>query len=142
MSQSISLWGASYTDVPGVLLPKTGGGTALFSDATPTTALAADVTSGKYFLAADGTLTQGTASGGGGTTWTTLYNASTYIYYGTPPYLIFNPYEEAFGADETYRVTWAGTSYTCQTRVDTSGTSYDGYYIGNEYLVGGTTDTG
>lgn len=143
MSQSISLWGASYTDVPGVLLPKTGGGTALFSDATPTTAQAADVASGKYFLAADGTLTQGTGSGGGGgsTTWSTLYNASTYIYYGTPPYVILSPFDNVFGANETYRITWAGETYLCQTKVDSSGTSYDGYFIGNEHLVGGTIDT-
>lgn len=33
MSQSISLWGAVYSDVPAVDLPKTGGGTARFYDA-------------------------------------------------------------------------------------------------------------
>lgn len=32
MSQSITIWGASYTDVPAVELPKTGGGTATFVD--------------------------------------------------------------------------------------------------------------
>lgn len=66
MAQNITLLGASYTDVPGVQLPKTGGGTALFSDASVTTATAADVAQGKIFLAADGTPTSGTASGGGG----------------------------------------------------------------------------
>lgn len=64
MSQSISLWGASYTGVPTVTLPKTGGGTASFVDVTDTTAAASDVASGKYFYTASGVRTQGTASGG------------------------------------------------------------------------------
>lgn len=32
MAQNITLLGASYTDVPAVTLPKTGGGTAKFID--------------------------------------------------------------------------------------------------------------
>lgn len=32
MPQNITLLGASYTDVPAVQLPKTGGGTATFVD--------------------------------------------------------------------------------------------------------------
>lgn len=81
MAQNISLLGASYSDVPAVVLPKTGGGTARFDDASVTTATAADVASGKTFLAADGTITTGTASGGGSSAWTkvaeTTYSAST-----------------------------------------------------------------
>ena len=66
MAQNITLLGASYSAVPAVLLPKTGGGTARFDDATVTTATASDVANGKIFLASDGTITTGTASGGGG----------------------------------------------------------------------------
>ena len=66
MAQNITLLGASYADVPAVTLPKTGGGTATFTDVSPTTAGAADVASGKLFFDALGVLTQGTASGGGG----------------------------------------------------------------------------
>ena len=66
MSQNITLLGASYSAVPAVTLPKTGGGSATFTDVTDTTAAAADVASGKYFYNAAGVRTQGTNSGGGG----------------------------------------------------------------------------
>ena len=66
MSQNITLWGASYSNVPSVKLPKTGGGTASFTDVSDTTAAAADVASGKYFYTAAGVKTEGTNSGGGG----------------------------------------------------------------------------
>ena len=66
MSQNITLLGASYSAVPAVTLPKTGGGSATFTDVTDTTAAAADVASGKYFYTAAGVRTQGTNSGGGG----------------------------------------------------------------------------
>lgn len=67
MAQNITLLGASYSAVPAVQLPKTGGGTARFDDASVTTATASDVASGKIFLASNGTITTGTNSGGGGT---------------------------------------------------------------------------
>lgn len=67
MAQNITLMGASYSAVPAVLLPKTGSGTARFTDVSDTTAAASDVASGKYFYTSDGTRTQGTSSGGGGT---------------------------------------------------------------------------
>ena len=66
MAQNITLMGASYSDVPAVELPKTGGGTASFTDVSDTTAAASDVASGKYFYTAGGVKTAGTASGGGG----------------------------------------------------------------------------
>ena len=82
MAQNITIMGASYSDVPAVQLPKTGGGTARFDDASVTTATASDVASGKIFLANDGTITTGTSSGGGGaSSWTkvceTSYQVST-----------------------------------------------------------------
>lgn len=75
MAQNVTVQGASYSSVPAVDLPKTGGGTARFTDVTDTTAVAADVASGKYFYTASGVKTQGTSSGGGG--------ASQKIYCGT-----------------------------------------------------------
>lgn len=65
MSQNITLMGASYSDVPAVTLPKTGGGTASFTDVTDTTAAASDVASGKYFYTSAGVRTAGINSGGG-----------------------------------------------------------------------------
>lgn len=85
MAQNITLMGASYSAVPAVTLPKTGGGTASFTDVTDTTAAAADVASGKYFYTASGVRTQGTSSGGGGSSMnvqvaqaTTRASSSTY----------------------------------------------------------------
>ena len=68
MAQNITLLGASYSAVPAVELPKTGGGTARFDDCSVVTAVAEDVAQGKVFVANDGTVTTGTASGGGGST--------------------------------------------------------------------------
>lgn len=79
MAQNITLLGASYSAVPAVTLPKTGGGTASFTDVTDTTATASDVASGKYFYTAAGTRTQGTASGGGSLSYDTkTVTASNY----------------------------------------------------------------
>lgn len=66
MAQNITLQGASYSDVPSVVLPKTGGGTAQFDDTTITSnaASASDITSGKLAYV-NGSLVTGTASGGG-----------------------------------------------------------------------------
>ena len=72
MAQNITLLGASYADVPAVILPKSGGGTASFTDVSDTTAAASDVASGKYFYTAAGVKTAGTSSGGGGGGMTTV----------------------------------------------------------------------
>ncbi len=68
MAQNITLMGASYSAVPSVLLPKTGGGTAQFDDTTlsSTAAAAADILTGKQAYV-NGELVTGTNSGGGGT---------------------------------------------------------------------------
>lgn len=73
MAQNITLWGASYSAVPSVSLPKTGGGTAQFDDTTidSNAAAAADITSGKQAWV-NGALVTGTNSGGGTSNWTLL----------------------------------------------------------------------
>lgn len=60
MAQSITIWGASYSQVPAVELPKTGGGTARFTDTSPTTAAVGDVVSGKIFVKSNGEQDTGT----------------------------------------------------------------------------------
>lgn len=66
-NRDIKLLNAVYSAVPAVQLPINGGGTATFTEVTDTTATAADVATGKYFYTAAGVRTQGTNSGGGGT---------------------------------------------------------------------------
>ena len=65
MAQNITLMGASYSNVPSVQLPKTGGGTATFDDTTISSnaAAASDIASGKLAYV-NGSLITGTASGG------------------------------------------------------------------------------
>lgn len=61
MAQNVTIQGASYSDVPAVELPKTGGGTATFTDTSDTTADAVDVASGEVFYNSSGTRSVGTA---------------------------------------------------------------------------------
>lgn len=127
MSQNITLLGASYSDVPAVTLPKTGGGTATFTDVTDTTAAASDVASGKYFYTAAGVYTQGTSSGGGSSKnvqivqGTTRTNASTMTAIGA---------EMTVSKTGTYDIYWSGmrsntsSSYTWATQLYIDGTAY------------------
>lgn len=65
MAQNVTIAGRQYSAVPAIDVPKTGGGTATFTDVTDTTRIAGDVRQGKYFFTASGVLTLGTATGGG-----------------------------------------------------------------------------
>ena len=128
MAQNITLMGASYSAVPAVTLPKTGGGIASFTDVTDTTAAAADVASGKYFYTAAGVRTQGTNSGGGGTSkntqvvqGTTRTTSSTLTAIGA---------EMTVSKTGTYDVYWSAfrsstsSSYTYGTQLYVDGTAY------------------
>lgn len=128
MAQNITLWGASYSNVPSVNLPKTGGGTASFTDVTDTTAAASDVAAGKYFYTASGVRTQGTNSGGGGDSknaqvvqGTTRTTSSTLTAIGA---------ELTVSKTGTYDVYWSGVrtttsgSYTYGTQLYINGTAH------------------
>ena len=111
MSKNITLLGNSYSDVGYVELPKTGGGTARYDDASVTTATAGDVAQGKVFVASDGTITTGTASGGGGASnivqGTFKYDSYTsatidlpYTGTGYPVAIIITPQKGSYNPDD------------------------------------------
>ena len=103
MAQNISIWNAVYSTVPAVNLPKQGGGTARFTDTSPTTAAASDVASGKIFFDSSGTQQTGTNSGGGGGKNVQVYSgyvSRTANSYGA------TDCEITVAKTGTYKVTW------------------------------------
>ena len=128
MAKNITLMGASYSAVPSVILPQTGGGNAQFYDVSDTTAAASDVASDKYFYTAAGVRTQGTSSGGGGTSknaqvvqGTTRTNSSTLTAIGA---------ELTVSKTGTYDIYYScfrtntSTSYTWGTQLYVGGSAY------------------
>ena len=128
MSQNITLWGASYSNVPSVKLPKTGGGTASFTDVSDTTAAAADVASGKYFYTAAGVKTEGTNSGGGGSSKNVQVLQSTSRTNSSSLTKVLG--DLTVSKTGTYDIYWSGgrtntsTSYTWGTRLYVDGSGY------------------
>lgn len=72
MAKNITLLGASYSDVPAVELPQTGGGVAEFTDTSDADATAGDIAQGKTAYV-NGVKLVGTASGGGAAVVVTEY---------------------------------------------------------------------
>ena len=120
-ARNIALLNATYSSVPAVQLPISGGGTATFTEITDTTATASDVATGKYFYTSDGTKTQGTNSGGGGSSknvqvvqGTTRTTSSTLTAIGA---------EMTVSKTGTYDIYWSGYrsstsgSYTYATQL-------------------------
>ena len=128
MAKNITLLGSSYTGVEQLTVPQTGGGTAKFTEVSDTTATAADVSNTKYFYTASGVRTQGTNSGGGGTSknvqvvqGTTRTTSSTLTAIGA---------ELTVSKTGTYDVYWSGVrtttsgSYTYGTQLYINGTAH------------------
>ena len=129
MAQNITLLGASYSNVPSVRLPKTGGGTATFDDTTISSnaAAASDIASGKLAYV-NGALITGTNSGGGGS------SKNTQVVQGTTR--TTSSSLTAIGAEltvsktGTYDIYYScfrtntSSSYTWATRLYINGTAY------------------
>lgn len=113
MSQNITWLGASYQNVPAITLPKTGGGTARFTDVTDTTATASDVAQGLYFYTSAGVRTAGTASGGGGDSYTrtiVVPEQTAVAGYGSADQAILTSVA-GLEENEVYVITYDGTEY-------------------------------
>ena len=157
MAQNVSLWGATYSNVPALEVPKQGGGTATFTDVTPSTAVESDVASGKIFFKADGTQSTGTASGGGGSDVQVAYaeailNAtSNTISFtglsGEPTSFIVDYSNELVTGSSPYKtatVVYDGTNVFGQyiTNTNNSQVTYDGSGYSYTYNNGTLTVTG
>ena len=124
MPKNVTLMGASYSNVPAVNLPQTGGGTARFTDTSPTTAVESDVASGKVFFKADGSQATGSNSGGGGSS-KNVQIAAGVNRVATTSYSAISGQSIEVAVSGTYDVYWTGY------RSSTSGTNGTQLYIGN-----------
>ena len=152
MAQNITLMGANYPDVPAVELPKTGGGTAKFTDVTDTTATPSDVLNTKYFYNANGERKQGTNPGGGTVTLQT--KSKTYTPTESQQTETITPdtgYDGLSEVDITVNAissTYVGTGITRRSSSDMTAsgatvTAPAGYYenAGSKVVASGTEGT-
>ena len=83
----------------------------------------------------------GQISGGGGTTYVTTFDEDMVMRSGSPGWSTYEYYLVPFLQGQTYRITFNGVPYICETQAENQGFTHDGYFVGNAALAGGT-DTG
>lgn len=96
-------------------------------DISDTTAVASDVATGKYFYTADGTKTAGTASGGGGDSWSA---------YGKNPTLVQTALNEKVYLKDTPFASWTPTTTSTKMSDVSDLTSYTTPSFNNYDYVG------
>ena len=127
MAQNITLLGASYSDVPAVTLPKTGGGTATFYDASETETITQN---GTYDVRYDASVVVNVSGGGGSSINAQAHQSTTRA--TSSSYTSVNSF--TCNKTGTYDIYWS-----CM-RSSTSGTWGSQLYIGGSAY--GSAQTG
>lgn len=149
-ARNIALLNATYSAVPKVQLPISGGGTATFTEITDTTATASDVASGKYFYTSDGTRTAGTNSGGGGSSMNVQVAQSTTRSTSTSYTEVISLTCQVSGTYDVYWTTfrtstsstWGSQLYINDVGYGSATTSGWSNHVQNMYLTGVELDAG
>ena len=150
MAKNITWLGSSYSGVEQLTLPQTGGGTAKFTEVSPTTAVASDVASGKIFFKSDGTQATGTNSGGGGSSMncqvaqsTARANSTSYVEVISLTCSVSGTYDVYWS---TFRSstssTWGSQLYINDVGYGSATTSGWSNHVQNMHLTGVELDVG